>query len=928
MIVGVCLSISVVANAAVDSEKSQSFFEAAVDELREQNINAAVIQLRNALQQDTNNLPARIKLGEVLLIEDQPLAAIKELEMALSLGGDENLVLPPLGRAYLAIAKPEQVITSIVAQDLEPEAEAEVKLLHADAYLQLGSLKDAEAMYLEATALAPIDPRPLLGKARIDMAKGRIEQANKLIEQAIALAPGNFDILLFKAKALRDVGSYDDAVPAFEQALEVNPGSVSALTARAALWMDLGQIDKAKLDLEAASNFGPDSLETLYLRSVIAFGEGKSEEAREILRGGADQIRQIKGSYRAKIPNTILMLGVVAFFEENYDEAITHLTKYLLKVEGHPGAKRYLASAYLAKQEWENIIKMLTPKTGYPLRDPFLLSILAEASRGSGDFRAAERYYAQALEIAPDVAGIGIRLAENRLDAGRPEKAIAELEKLIERFPDLMEAHAQLLRVYVKMGNKSAALNTANTLVEEFPDQQRAFTVASGAYLVARDFDRARGYLEQAILLDPEALSPNLNLARLAVHEGKLDSAQAQYRATLERFPQSFVAKLEFAELLFSTGQMAELQERLATMMSAQPNSVPLNKLELNYMMATEKDPDKIRARLYSYSQKFASDAESGITVGKGYLALGDLEDAKLHFRRAVDQAQFDTDKLFRAANLQMTIRDYNGALWTLTKAAQASPDHLQVAILQAAVLMQLEDFNRAHDQIEKTRKRHGDLAEINLVEGDLHMKEGNIELATAAYEKAWELKPAPKTVQTYFRSLVTAQRYTDASQLIKPWIKKYPQDFRARRLYAEMLTHQQDWVGAKEMWEGLQSEGVEDLALLNNLAAIYQRLSDPRALPTAELIYSMAPENAAILDTYGWILTQNGQVENGLAILREAYARASTQPEIRFHIGEALASLGRTDEAREEVQAALDEGVAFTDKNAATDLLKKLDKN
>lgn len=185
------------------------------------------------------------------------------------------------------------------------------------------------------------------------------------------------------------------------------------------------------------------------------------------------------------------------------------------------------------------------------------------------------------------------------------------------------------------------------------------------------------------------------------------------------------------------------------------------------------------------------------------------------------------------------------------------------------------------------------------------------------------------KPINSIFReALRDGGDLVGAERLAKQWIKKTPQDYTARRQYAELLVSQQRWTDAKTVLEALQQDGIEDLYILNNLANVYGQLNDPRALPAAELIYERAPENPAVLDTYGWILTQNGKVEEGLAILREAYARASTQPEIRFHIGKALASLGRTDAAKEEVRAALEQGVEFADKGAAQALLNELEKN
>ena len=112
---------------------------------------------------------------------------------------------------------------------------------------------------------------------------------------------------------------------------------------------------------------------------------------------------------------------------------------------------------------------------------------------------------------------------------------------------------------------------------------------------------------------------------------------------------------------------------------------------------------------------------------------------------------------------------------------------------------------------------------------------------------------------------------------------------------------------------------------LLNNLAVCYQHLGDPRALPTAEVAYNVAPEDASVVDSYGWILTEHGRLEEGLALLRDAYARASTSPAIRYHIGLALARLGRNVEAQEEVEAALAASESFSARDEAVSLLARI---
>ena len=101
---------------------------------------------------------------------------------------------------------------------------------------------------------------------------------------------------------------------------------------------------------------------------------------------------------------------------------------YLDRIPGHLGAKRYLASAYLALGDWENVIKTYRVSFRDPIpRDPTAISLIAEAYRQQGRFKRAEELYLQALEIAPKSAGLALKLAQSRIDSGEIDKAKAAI---------------------------------------------------------------------------------------------------------------------------------------------------------------------------------------------------------------------------------------------------------------------------------------------------------------------------------------------------------------------------------------------------------------------------------------------------------------------------------------------------------------------
>ena len=125
----------------------------------------------------------------------------------------------------------------------------------------------------------------------------------------------------------------------------------------------------------------------------------------------------------------------------------------------------------------------------------------------------------------------------------------------------------------------------------------------------------------------------------------------------------------------------------------------------------------------------------------------------------------------------------------------------------------------------------------------------------------------------------------------------------------------------------GERSVREQKAVALNNLAWIYFKTGDEQAEATAAKAYAAAPENGAIVDTYGWILLANGKTDEAVAVLREAVAN-SEEPgnaEIRFHLASALVESGEVVEAKGVLEELLDSDVDFESKQDAESMLKNL---
>ena len=114
---------------------------------------------------------------------------------------------------------------------------------------------------------------------------------------------------------------------------------------------------------------------------------------------------------------------------------------------------------------------------------------------------------------------------------------------------------------------------------------------------------------------------------------------------------------------------------------------------------------------------------------------------------------------------------------------------------------------------------------------------------------------------------------------------------------------------------------------MLNNLAWAYQQAKDPRALETAERAYKLKPDNAAVADTLGWMLVEQGNPTRGLELLQKAAAAAPKSPEIRYHLAQAWVKTGDKAKARNELERLLSGDEKFPQQTEAMALLKELRK-
>ena len=145
------------------------------------------------------------------------------------------------------------------------------------------------------------------------------------------------------------------------------------------------------------------------------------------------------------------------------------------------------------------------------------------------------------------------------------------------------------------------------------------------------------------------------------------------------------------------------------------------------------------------------------------------------------------------------------------------------------------------------------------------------------------------------------ANRAQDAFDVLDRALEKLPNN--PELLYEHALTAER--LGRIDLMEtGLRKliELRPDHAHAHN--ALGYSLADrnlrlPEALALIEKALSLAPDDAHILDSMGWVQFRMGNLERALEYLHKAY-KLRPEVEIAAHLGEVLWAAGRTEEARQ----------------------------
>jgi len=887
---------------AACSPKGEALYTRAESSLAKGDTRAAVIDLKNLVESEPQNAKARALLATALIDSGDYQAGEIELQKAKDLGIAREAILIPDCKVRLAKGEFESVLTECQPAAASAADQASLHVIQGHALMGLGRATEAKQEFEVAVAAEPDSLDALLGLARATFVVDGRDAVRPILDGAPQQVKERSRYWMVVGGLESDAGDFAAAERAFGMAVEKadkNPGSLERLAALGALaesQMRQGKVEEARATVGQLNKAAPDNLYVKQLTAQVEFAGGDFDKARTLLE---EVVSRQPENYQAKI-----LLGMVNMQQGNLGQAEMHFAAVVANQPGNTQAQRLLLEARSRVQSPQATLASLKSSIDPATADAATLAMAGRLSLQAGDSKQALSYYAQAAtKLGPDsLPATQLEVAAGFVQAGEYDLAIQLLESMPSTGASGYQREYLLMLALLRKGDKDRAKAEADALVERSGDDPAVRNLVATVYAASGEPDAGRAQLEEALKLKPDDVSTLLNLARINLAEGKLDEAQRLFERALEADPKSLPAMLGLASLAAGRKDSATAEKWLQRAITELPDSVEA-RLALAQFYLAAQDFSKAREAVDA-AAKIAPDNDAVFNArGTIQMSAADVAGGIASFEEAVRLAPKARVYRLNLARAHLVNRDLEAGLRVLDDLLQDAPDFQPALSLAALSSLQSGATAKAAGYIERLSKIAPESPVTYRLQGDLAMQQKRYREALDFYRKAGAGgKDSGLVVAEYGAALRSGAPAPE--RILEEWVADHPGDSNAVALLAADYERRGGTERAVALYERSLQSAPGNAVTLNNLAVLYQKQGDRRAIELASQAYEAAPQAAAIADTYGWILFQEGeQLDRAVELLTEAAKGLPDNHEVQYHYAAALAKKGDTSRAAEVMQ-------------------------
>jgi tetratricopeptide (TPR) repeat protein len=626
----------------------------------------AVVEYRNAIQQDAKFGIARYKLAEAYMHLNQPAEAFREYVRAADLMPDNVEAQVKAARMLMA-----------AGQFLDAQTRAE-KALAADP-------KNVEAQLVRAASLAgmkkldeavegveaAIESEPLRVGSHLDLGiletiRGNKEAAEQAFNRAVEANPKSVPAKLALANFYWMGGRNAESIAILKELDAAHPKNVQVNRALAAYYLTTKEPAAAEQPLKTILEVNNDDGSRVRLAEYY-MAMGRKNDAQGLMESVAKGTGE--GASMAKV-----RLAAYAVLDKRQNDAYRLIDEALQKFPKNHLAMSAKAELLLQDRKLDDALA--SSKAAIAAAQPPAATahiVLGRIHAARMEYNDAVAAFNEAIRLNPRFLQAHVHLSRTYFVMGRIDDSLAAAQEAMKIQPNLPDVHLLVARAYLAKGDAAAAEKSLKILSVTNP--KSAVIQAQLGYLemLRKNPAAARVAFDRALQLNPSQIDAINALNTMDIRAGNRAAAR-------DRVEQRVKAEPKDAGLRMLAGQTYIMLRDLPSAERALRDAIDLDSANLmaysllGQIYASQRRLNEARIEYEEVARRLPKTAGPPTMVGMLHEIQNNKEEAKRWYEKALIA---DPGAPVAANNLAWLTAEQGGNLDVALQLAQAAKSRL-----------------------------------------------------------------------------------------------------------------------------------------------------------------------------------------------------------------------------------------------------------